>query len=110
MLFKTSIIIVLLSLTARFGKSQELSLRKVKLNEVDQDEREFLINFNKTRVEKGIGSIELSIELSKIAQSEAERLSRLGRVELPKFNLAKNYYGFSFKRNGKIGNIYGNIF
>lgn len=87
--------------------SQELSLRRVKFDEFDRDEREFLANLNRSRVAKNWLGIELNDELTDAAQQEAERLATLGRLELPRFNLANSYYGFSFKLNGKIANVYG---
>lgn len=88
-------------------KSQDLSLRQVKLVEFDRDEGVFLSKFKDYGILNSMQSIEINSELNKIAQQEAERLANIGRLELPRFNLAKSYYGFSFKRMGKIANIYG---
>lgn len=102
-----ALILGLILISTSIVATQELSLKRVKLDELDRDEREFLVNFNRSRVTLNLPQIELSDELTDTAQLEAERLAKLGRLEMPRFNLAKSYYGFSFKRNGKLANVYG---
>lgn len=82
---------------------------KVSVEEFQNDQISNIANFNKEKTESGFKMVEFDNKLMSLAQNEAERLAKLGRLEYSVFNLNQKYYGFSYKITGRLGRRHGKI-
>lgn len=89
--------------------NQELivSPQKVSLEDHDEKENEYINSYNMSRIESFWEPLKNSTKLMNVAKNEARRLAKLGKLEFPKKDLRKAYFGESFKIVGKIDDNYG---
>lgn len=106
---KSILILSLLFTCISLNQAYKRLFTSISLADYDNDEVVEIGRFNKYMVTDGFQPVAYDKELMAIAQIEAERMARVGKLEQPKFKFRRSYFGYSFKVTGYIGKKYSRV-
>lgn len=81
-------------------------LIKISVEEFEKSTIFSIGDFNSKKVNRGFEPVEFTEELMNMAQAEAEKLNKLGKLTMPVLSTNKNFIGYAFKLTGVIGKIF----